>query len=184
MKPLLIAADVDGGVEELGKTGCGEELLAGTVTYDAAGAHKNDALDLRQDVAEVMRDEHEAGAFSGEAPEGFSKLTLCGKVEGVGGLVEKQLAGAMDESAGDKDAPLFTGRHFTHKLIGEVSGFHALQGFGGEFAHFIRHVEIGPERGCRKESGDDGIEPGRNGGAFARKLGAMEARADHAKMAA
>ena len=61
MKPLLIAADVDGGVEELGKTGCGEELLAGTVTYDAAGAHKNDALDLRQDVAEVMRDEHEAG---------------------------------------------------------------------------------------------------------------------------
>jgi len=44
MKPLLIAADVDGGVEELGKTGCGEELLAGTVTYDAAGAHKNDAL--------------------------------------------------------------------------------------------------------------------------------------------
>ena len=175
MEPLVVASDVNGGVEELGKAGRCEELLTGTVTDDTAGTHENDALDFRQDVAEVMRNEHEAGAFSGEAAEGLSKLALGGKIEGVGWLVEKQLAGAMDKSTGDEDAALFASRHFTYKLIGEVSGFHALQGFGGEFAHFIGDVEIGPERGRRKESGDDGVQPGGNCGAFAGKLCAPEA---------
>ncbi len=80
-------------------------------------AHEDDALDLRKDVAEVMGDEDEAGAFGGEAAEGFAELALGGEVEGVGGLVEEQLAGAVDEGAGDEDAALFSGGHFADEAV-------------------------------------------------------------------
>ena len=63
--------------------GCGEHLGAGAISHDASVAHENDALDLGQDIAEVMGDEHEAGALGGQPAQGFAKLALGGKVECV-----------------------------------------------------------------------------------------------------
>ena len=127
---------------------------------DAAGAHEDDPLNFRKDVAEMMGDEDQAGAFGGEAAEGIAEFALGGEVEGVGGLVEQQLAGPMDEGAGDEDAALFAGGHFADKPGGKVRGFDAFERFGGTVAHFGGDVEVGPQSGCGEEAGDDGVEPG------------------------
>ena len=52
----------------------------------------------------------------------------------------------MDERAGDEDAALFSGGHFTYQLIGEVKRLHALECLQGSSAHFICDVKIGPKR--------------------------------------
>ena len=178
MQPFFIVADADGGVEELAEAGCGKEFVAWAIAHDAAVAHEDDALDFRKDVAEVMGDEDEAGAFGGEPAEGFSELALGGEVEGVGGLVEEELAGTMDEGARDEDAALFSRGHFADQACGEVRGFHAGEGFSSAGAHFSGDVEIGPEGGGGEEAGDDGVEAGGDGGALAGQIGA-----DHAEVA-
>lgn len=114
MEPVVVVADADGGLEELGKARLGEEFGAGAVGDDAAVLHEDDAGDFRKDVAEVMGDEDEACAFGGEAAEGFAEVALGSEVEGVGGFVKEQLPRAMDEGAGDEDAAFFAGGHFSH----------------------------------------------------------------------
>lgn len=106
---MVVVADADGGVEEFGEALFGEEGGAGSVGLDAAVTHEEDAVDFREDVAEVVGDEDDAGSLPGEAAEGFAEFALGGEVEGVGGLVEEELAGAVDEGAGDEDAALFSG---------------------------------------------------------------------------
>jgi hypothetical protein len=63
----------------------------------------------------VVGDEDEAGAFVDEAAHGFAEVALGGEVEGVGGFVEQELLGPVDEGAGDEDAALFSGGHFADK---------------------------------------------------------------------
>ena len=167
MQPFFVAADADRGVEELAEARFGEQFVARAVGDDAAVAHEDDALDFGQDVAEVMGDEDEAGAFGGEAAQGFAQLALGGEVERVGWLVEEQLPRTVDEGARDEDAALFSGGHFADELIGEMRGFHALEGFTRAVAHFVGDVQIGPEGGRREEAGDDGVEAGGDGGALA-----------------
>ena len=182
MQPLGVAADADWCAKERAETRLGDQLLARAVGDDAAVAHEDDALDFGQHVAEVMRDHNEAGAVACQAPEGFAEAALRGEVESVGGLVEQELARAMNECAGDQDAALFAGGHGADQLAGQMPRFDALQGFAG--AHFIGDVQIGPERGGGKEAGDNRVEPGGDGGALAGKLATRGAGADHAEVAA
>lgn len=172
MEPLVVVADADAGIKELAEAGLGEELGTRAVADDAAAAHEDDAVDFRQDVAEVMGDEDEAGAFGGEAAHGVAELALRGKVQCVGRLIEEKLAGAMDESAGDEDAAFFSGGHFADELFGEMRRINAGEGFNGARAHLITHVQIGPERRSGEKAGDDGVKAGGDGGALAGEIGA------------
>ena len=95
-----------------------------------------------------------------EGAHGFAEAALGGEVEGVGGFVEEELAGAVDEGAGDEDAAFFSGGHFADGLVGEVGGCSdrcAFEGFGGAGAHVFGDEEVGPEAGGGEEAGDDGI---------------------------
>ena len=171
MKPAVLLADVDFGAEEVGENGGGKEFLAWAVGDDAAFLHEDDALDFREDVAEVMGDEDEAGAFADEAAEAFAEVALGGEVEGVGGLVEQELLGPMDEGAGDEDAAFFASGHFADELLCEVGGVYSLKGFRGKEAHFIGDDEVGPEGGSGKEAGKHGVEAGIAAGGAARGVG-------------
>ena len=51
-------------------------------------------------------------------------------------------------------------------------------------AHLLRDVEIRPQSGRGEEAGNDCVEPGGDGGAFTRQLGAHETSADHAEVLA
>lgn len=173
MEPVVVVADADAVAKEVGEDGFGEEGFSGPVGDDAAMAHEDDAVDFRGDVGEVVGDEDEAGALLNKGAEAFAEVALGSEVEGVGGLVEEELAGAVDEGAGDEDAAFFAGGHFADGVPGEVGGMDAVEGFGGAIAHFVCNNEIGPEGGCSEEAGDDGVEAdGAAGGAAGGVWGA------------
>jgi hypothetical protein len=108
----------------------------------------------------VVSYEEQAYSLLHEASHAFAEVALGGEVEGVGGFVEEELAGAVDEGAGDLDTALFSGGHFPYWLFGEVGGFDSFEGFGGAVAHFFGYDEVGPEAGGGEESGDYGVEAG------------------------
>jgi len=145
MQPAVLLADADFGTEEIGEYGCGEEFVAWAVGDDAALLHEDDALDFGWDVVEVVGDEDESDAVCDEAAEAFAEVALGGEVEGVGGLVEEELLGAVDKGAGDEDAALFSGGHFADEVVGEVGGVDAFESLGGALAHVVGDDEVGPE---------------------------------------
>jgi hypothetical protein len=152
-----------------------EQFPLRAVGKDAAALHHDDAIDLRENVGDVVGDHQNADALLGDAAEGFTELALGCEVEGVGGLVEEQHVGLVDEGAGDHDAALFAGRHFADQFRFEMRGLHEQEGVVGALAHFRRDVEVGPKGGGRKESGNDGVETTGHGGALARQFGGDDA---------
>jgi len=149
----------------------GEELLSWAVGDDAALAHEDDALDFRRNVVEMVGDEDEAGALMHEVAQTLAEVALGGEVEGVGGLVEEELAGTVDESAGDKDSALFAGGHFADRMSREMAGMDSFHGFGCAKSHFLSHDEVGPQGGGGEEAGDDSVEPRSPAGGAAGGVG-------------
>lgn len=174
---VLDEADVD--AEEGAEPVFGEEFGFGAVGEDAALAHHDDAVGLGNDVGEVVGDHENADAVLRDAAEGLAQLALGGEVEGVRGLVKEEHLGLMHESAGDHNAALLAGGHFSDELLGEMAGLHELEGLLGTGAHVRLDAQIGPEGGGGEEAGDNGVESGGDGGALAGQLGG-----DDAEMAA
>jgi len=145
VQPAFVVADANLISEQVGEDRFGEELFPGAIGKDATLAHEDDALHLGWDIAEVMGDEDEAGALVDEAAEALAEISLGGEVEGVGWLIEEDLAGPVDEGSGDEDAALFAGGHFSDGLGGEMAGVDAGQGLDGPLTHFAGDDEIGPE---------------------------------------
>src|ERR1700761_7172691 len=80
MEPFLIMAYADGGVEEIGEVGFCEEFFTRAIGQDAALLHEDNAVDFGEDIAEVVGDEDEPGAFLREAAHGVAELALGGQV--------------------------------------------------------------------------------------------------------
>jgi len=106
-----------------------------------------------------------------EIAHGFAQVALGGEVECVGGFVEEELAGPVDEGAGNEDAAFFSGGHFADGLGGEAGGVDAGKGFGGAVAHFFGDDEVGPEGARAEESGQDGVVAGGAAGVAAGGVG-------------
>ena len=166
------------GLEEGGELGGGEQGGFGAVGYDAAFFHHEDAVDLGDDVGDVVGDEDDAGSLLGEGAEEMAELALRVEVEGVGGLVEEEHGGARGvpgayEGSADHDASLLAGGHFTYGFVGEVGGadlFHDLVG-AGLHSGGDGGDEIGPEGGAGEEAGEDGVAAGGVEGGFAGEFG-------------
>src|SRR6202453_2079332 len=109
VQPLCIAADTHRCTEELAQARFDEEVLARPVGDDAAITHENNALDLRQDIAEMMSDHDQARAFAGESAQCFAQLALSSQVERVRRLVEYELLRPGDERLGNHDAARLCG---------------------------------------------------------------------------
>ena len=109
MQPLCIAADAHWRVEELAEARLGQEFIARAVGDDAAIAHEDDAVDFGEYVAEVVRDHYQSRAFTSQPTQSFAQFALCGQIERVGRLVEKELLRAMHEGASNEDAAFFSG---------------------------------------------------------------------------
>jgi len=63
----VLLGEVDFGLEEVAEAGGGEEFRLGAVGYDAAVFHHQDAVDLGDDVGDVVGDEEDAGSLLGQA---------------------------------------------------------------------------------------------------------------------
>src|ERR1700679_4058813 len=84
MQPLRIAADAHRRAEELAEARLGKEFIARAVGHDAAIAHEDEAGDLGEYVAEVMRDHDQPRAFASQPAQSFAQFALRGKIERVG----------------------------------------------------------------------------------------------------
>jgi hypothetical protein len=177
-------ADAHWRAEEFAEARLGQQFVARAVGDDAAIAHEDDAGDFWKYIAEVMRDHDQSRAFTSQPTQSFAQLALCGQVERVGGLVEKELLRAMHEGAGNEDTAFFSGGHCSDELLSELRRLNSFEGFTRSRTHFLGDVEIGPQCGCGKETGDYRIEAGRGGGSLAGQFGAHWSGADYAEMAA
>jgi hypothetical protein len=120
MQPLRVAADAHSRMKEFAQARFGQKVLARPVGNDAAFAHENDPLNLGQNVAEMMRHHHQAGALAGKPAQRFAQLALSSKIERVGGLVEQELLRPVNQRTGNQDAALLSGGHGSDKLLGKV----------------------------------------------------------------
>lgn len=157
--------------EQFAQAGRGEQAGLGAVGEDAALAHHDHAIDLGQDVGEMMRDQKNAGSLLRQTAQGVPQLPLRGQVEGVAGLIEQKNPRAMDESAADENALGFPGRHLPDGLGAEMFDFKPAKNFFSAIDHFTRDAKVWPQGGARKKSGDDGVAAQGVRGAFAGKLG-------------
>lgn len=153
----------------------GEQFPLRAVGEDAAFAHHDHAGNFRKDVGDVVGDHENADSLLRNAAEGLAEFALRGEVEGVGGLVEEEHLGAMDQGARDHDAALLACRHFADEFRFEVRGLHEMESLVGALAHVGRDVQIGPEGRGGEESCDDSVETAGDGGALAGKLGGDDA---------
>jgi hypothetical protein len=80
---VALPGHVDLGFEEVAEGFGGEKGRLGSVRDDAALFHEQDAVDLWEDVSDVVGDEQDAGILPGKFLEEFAKIGLRGQVEGI-----------------------------------------------------------------------------------------------------
>ena len=83
-----------GALKQLAQSRFGQQFLARAVAHDPPVAHENDALDLRQNIAQVMRHQHQSRSLARQPAQRLAQFALRGQVERVRGLVEQQLSAA------------------------------------------------------------------------------------------
>ena len=170
---MLDERDVD--PKEVAELFLGQQFPFGAIGEDAPVAHHDHPVDLRKNVGDVVGHHENADSLLRYAAQGCTEFALRGQVEGIGGFVEKQHFGLMDEGAGDHDTPLLAGRHLSDKLRFEVRGLHQLECLVGPLTHFRRDVQVGPESRGGEESGNNGIEAAGDGGALTGEFGGDDA---------
>src|SRR5690606_23298817 len=87
---------------------------------DAAGGEGDDAVGDGGDDGVVGDDGGEGAEFAVDAGEGFEDEDAGGDVEGAGGLIAEQDAGALGDGAGDGDALLLAAGELAGEVIGAV----------------------------------------------------------------
>ena len=125
---------------------------------------------------EMMRHENQPGSLLREPSQRFPQFALRRKIQSIGRLIEQQLAGTMHQSPRNQDAPLLSCGHLADQLICQVRSLDSLQRFHGALAHLIGHMQIRPQRGCRKESGNHRVQSGGHRGTLAGQFRAHQAR--------
>ena len=121
--------------------GVGEQGVAGAVLDDLAVAHDGDAAGDFSYYGEIVGDEeHGELVLALELGEQGEDLGLNGDVEGGGGLVCNEQAGAVDESHGDEDALALAAGELVGIVgvaargVGDGDGFKRGDGLGATFA--------------------------------------------------
>ena len=151
--------DVDVDFKEGAEGGGGEQGGFGAVGVDTSVFHHDDAVDLGDDVGDVVGDEDDACSLLCEAAEEVAEVLLGTEVEGVGGLVEEEHLRGSYEGAADHDAALLAGGHLAYRFVGEGDGVDLVENLFGAGAHLGGDGvdEIGPESGAGEEAGEDGV---------------------------
>ena len=147
------------GLKQIAESGSGQQVGFWTIGGDASVLHHQDAVDLGDDIGDVVGDEQDASSLLCEFAEQVAEISLSGQVEGVGGFVEEEHAGGGYQSASYHDAALLACGHFAYGLGCEAGCVDLVEYVGGVSAHVVRHGEIGPEGGAGEEAGEDGIQP-------------------------
>ena len=147
MVKAIALGEADLGAEEVAEALLGEERGAWAVSDDSAALHHEDALDLGDDVGDVVGDEEDSGSLLSEAAQKIAEIGLGGEIEGVRGLVEEKHLRGGNEGATDHDASLLTGRHVADEFVTKQLGADEAEDFVGASAHLFRNCKVRPKSG-------------------------------------
>lgn len=148
---------LDFGLEEIAENGSGEKFGFRSIADDASVAKQKDAVDLRDDIGDVMGNEENAGPLLGQLTQQVTEFALSADVESVRRLVEEQHLRRTDEGAADHDSALLPSGHLAYGLVRQVDSIDLLEHFVCALTHCGRNHEIGPEGAAGEEAGENGI---------------------------
>src|ERR1700730_11140646 len=112
MVVAVAAGDVHPNSEEARDFLLLEQVLFAPVGLNPSAAHEDHAIDLRDDVGEMVSDENDSNPRLGKRAHGFAKTVLRKNIEAVAGLVEHQRWRIVPRRRGDQDALSLARRHF------------------------------------------------------------------------
>ncbi len=108
MQPLFVAPNAHRRVEEFAQLWRGQQFRARAVAHNAPAAHQDHAFDLRQNIAQMMRHQHQSRSLLREPAQCLAQFALRRQVQRVRGLIKQQLSRPMHQRPRNQDAPLFS----------------------------------------------------------------------------
>src|ERR1700726_2343939 len=109
MVVAVAASDVNPNSEEARDFLLPEQVLFAPVGLNPSAAHQDHAIDLRDDVGEMVSHEDDSDPRLGKRAHRFAKTVLRENIETVAGLVEHQRLRIVHQRPGDQDALCFAG---------------------------------------------------------------------------
>lgn len=162
---------LDFGLKEIAENRSGEKFGFRSIANDVALSEQKDAVDLGDDIRNVMGDEENAGPLLGQFAEQMAEFALGADVESVRRLVEEQHLRRTDECAANHDTALLASGHFADRFVRQIDSIDLLEHFVGALAHCGRNHEIGPEGAAGEEAGENCISSRGVERRFSRKFG-------------
>ncbi|MNE32669.1 hypothetical protein D3C80_1262900 [compost metagenome] len=98
--PAVLLRDVQFGLVKIGQRSAVEHLALGAVGDDAALVEQHHALDLRNDLVDVVGSDDHCVILTAEVSQQFQHAQARPHVQAIGGLIENQGLGPMDQGAG------------------------------------------------------------------------------------
>jgi len=126
MQPLLVSANSHRRAEQLAQPRFREQLCSRPIADNPPIAHQDHPVDLRQNIAQVMRHQHQPRSLPRQPPQRLAQFPLRRQIKRILGLIEKQLLGPMHQRPRNQNPPLLAGRHFPNNLLGQMQRFDPL----------------------------------------------------------
>src|SRR5882762_9871716 len=151
-----------------------EQVFLASIRLNPSAAHQDNAIDLRDDVGEMVRHEDDANSRLGQLAHRFAKAVLRENIEAVARLIEHQRLRIVHQRARNQNAFGLARRHFRDGAFGEMSDSKPLE--HGVGAHPVRGLDrlVIEDAGAAEETGENDFAAAR----LARAVGHQVVRYD------
>ncbi len=149
-------------------------------TRNASAAHQDDAIDLRDDVGEMVSHEDDSNPRLGQRAHRFAKTVLRENIEAIARLIEHQRLRIVHQRARNQDALRLTGRHLRDGAVREMRHSKPIE--NGVGAQSVRRLDslVIEDAGTAEEAGENDFAAAR----LARAVGHQIVRYDAERSAA
>src|SRR5467141_284951 len=97
-----------------------EQVFLAPIRLNASAAHQDNAIDLRDDVGEMVSHEDDSNSRLGQRAHRFAKTVLRENVEAIARLIEHQRLRIVHQRARYQDSLRLAGRHFRDGAVREM----------------------------------------------------------------
>jgi len=157
MVVAVAARDCHANSEQAGDLFLFEKVSLASVCLNLSVAHQDNAVDLRDDVGEVMRHQDDSDFGLGECAHGLPKFMLGENIQAVARLVKNQRSRIVDQRPGNQNAFCLAGGHFRNRPVGEMADSEPRQCSFGLTHLFGRDLLVFENAGAAEEAGEDHV---------------------------
>ena len=137
-----------------------QDLALGPVGDDAPVIDQHHAVDLRNQIGEMVRHHHQSDAGLRQLPEDEAQLVLGEEIQRRRRLIQNQCMGLVDQRAREQNAASFAGRHLVRETVRQMRDFEHRQRLFGFLMHLRSDFLMRPDADAREETGQRDIAAG------------------------